>query len=70
MKHVLFDILNSLSKYNNSNKENLMRTYIESRLFESFNVYQKELENSIQFLSRKHEKSVIKRISKLDDKHC
>lgn len=48
--------------------EQLMTECVENRLNASLNVYNTELQATIQFLSRKHEKSLMKRLTKLDGK--
>ena len=67
MKTMLLNMLDTLSYYKHD-KPVLMEKYISERLDKSFNQYDKELQQSIQFLTRKHEKSLIKRMKKLDDK--
>ena len=67
MKQKLFYMLNDLKEYK-QDKSTLMQTYVSERLDKSFAVYEEELQKSILFLKRKHEKSLIKRIKKLDDK--
>lgn len=67
MKQILFTMLEELQEFKRS-KDDLLPMYVEERLNKSFSVYDKELQQSIQFLTRKHEKSIIKRIRKLDDK--
>lgn len=61
MKQVLFNMLTELQKYKRD-KSTLMSQYVQERLDKSFNQYDKELQQSIQFLTRKHEKSLIKRM--------
>lgn len=67
MKQKLFFMLQDLQNYKRD-KQTLMPKYIEERLNKSFSVYDKELQQSIQFLTQKHEKSIIKRMKKLDGK--
>lgn len=67
MKQRLFYMLEELQNYKND-KTTLMPKYVAERLDKSFAVYDKELQQSIQFLTKKHEKSLIKRMKKLDDK--
>lgn len=43
-------------------KSTLMETYVAERLQKSFNMYDKELQQSLSFLTKKHEKSLIKRM--------
>jgi hypothetical protein len=61
MKDTLFRMLNNLQNYKRD-KNTLMQHYVTERLDESFNQYDKELQQSLQFLTRKHEKSLIKRM--------
>ena len=64
MKNKLFEILNILQSYKTSNKVELMQKYIIERLDKSYNTYENELKHSMDFLSAKHEKSLIKRMNK------
>ena len=63
MKHKLLLMLSELQQYKRD-KNTLMPLYVSERLDKSFNQYDKELQQSIQFLTRKHEKSLIKRMKK------
>ena len=67
MTHTILRMIETLNSYKRG-KENLMSNYVAERLDKSFNQYDKELQQSILFLTRKHEKSLIKRMKKLDDK--
>lgn len=67
MKTRLCYMLETLQQYKRD-KNTLMPQYVTERLDKSYNQYDKELQQSIQFLTRKHEKSLIKRLNKLDDK--
>ena len=67
MKTRLYSMLQELNNYKRD-KSTLMPQYVTERLDKSFNQYDKELQQSIQFLTRKHEKSLIKRMKKLDGK--
>lgn len=58
-------MLSTLSEYKRD-KSALMPMYVEERLSKSHSQYTKELQESILFLSRKHEKSLVKRLNKLD----
>lgn len=66
MKNKLLCMLTVLQEYKRD-KTVLMPQYVTERLDKSFNQYDKELQQSIQFLTRKHEKSLIKRMTRLDD---
>lgn len=61
MKHKLFHMLDTIQGYRRD-KTALMQQYVTERLDKSFNQYDKELQQSLQFLTRKHEKSLIKRM--------
>ena len=61
MKKLLFNILNDLSNYKRD-KSQLMKLYVSERLEKSFSTYDKELKQSVEFLTHKHEKSLIKRM--------
>ena len=61
MKDTLFRMLSNLQQYKRD-KNTLMQYYVTERLDKSFNLYDKELQQSLQFLTRKHEKSLIKRM--------
>ena len=63
----LNNMLETLAEYKHD-KSTLMEKYVSERLTKSFNLYDKELQQSIEFLTRKHEKSLIKRMKKLNDK--
>lgn len=63
MKYLLNNMLLELSQYKRD-KSDLMSLYISDRLDKSFSQYDKELQQSIDYLIRKHEKSLIKRMKK------
>lgn len=65
MKNKIIDMLTTIQDYKRD-KSTLMPLYIEERLSSSYNQYSKELQQSILFLNRKHEKSLIKRLNKQD----
>lgn len=67
MKHKFISMLETLSFYHRD-KDKLMQNYIEERLTKSFSLYDKELQQSLQILTTKHEKSILKRMAKLDAK--
>lgn len=67
MKKLLINMLAELSEYKRDKNE-LMAQYVSERLDKSFNQYDKELQHSIEYLTNKHEKSLIKRMKKLDVK--
>lgn len=65
MKEQLITMLKTLENYRRD-KSTLMIAYIADRLDKSFNEYDKELKQSIAFLTIKHEKSLLKRMKHLD----
>lgn len=65
MKEQLVTMLSSLENYKRD-KSTLMTMYVSQRLEKSFNEYDKELKQSIDFLSVKHEKSILKRMKNID----
>ena len=65
MKEQLVTMLRGLENYKRD-KTTLMTMYVSERLEKSFNEYDKELKQSIDFLSVKHEKSILKRMKKID----
>ena len=66
MKQKLFNILYDLSQHHR-NPADLMQVFVSERLSKSFDQYNKELQQSLSFLTSKHEKSILKRMRKLDD---
>ena len=67
MRYIITSMLQDLQEYKND-RSLLMQKYIEQRLDKSFNLYTKELSQSIEILTSKHEKSLIKRMSKINGK--
>ena len=59
-------ILDDLSKYkNNSDKEEVLKKYIQIRLTKSLDSYYKELDKSINyFYSRKQDVKMLKKINR------
>ena len=66
MKQKLLNMLSLLQEYRRS-KEDLMHVYITERLDKSYALYTKELDYSMNYLKCKHEKSILKRLKKLDN---
>ena len=62
----LYSMLDLLQEFKHD-KSTLMTLYVAERLQKSYSQYDTELQQSIQFLTRKHEKSIMKRIAKLDN---
>ena len=57
--------LTELSKHKNYDKEDLLLQHINERLTKSFDTYQKELDTSIDYLQRRNELNVMKKMNKL-----
>lgn len=59
------DTLTQLSKMKNINKENFMLQCIQERLDISFTTYEKELNIGLQYLKRRNELNVIRKLNRL-----
>lgn len=68
MTVLLHTMLEELQNYKECDRATLMAARVAERLEKSFNQYDTELQQSIQFLTKKHEKSLIKRMNKLNGK--
>lgn len=69
MKQMLLNMLADVHSHNTTpNKYTLMLRYVEERLDKSFNQYNTELQQSLSLLTSKHEKSLLKRMKKLDER--
>ena len=64
MKQHIVNMISLLQDYKHD-KESLMQKYVSERLSKSFIQYDKELQQTLEFLTYKHEKSLVKRINKL-----
>lgn len=62
MRHMLLCMLADVQEYRRD-KTTLMSQYVSDRLEKSFNQYDSQLQKSLEFLTRKHEKSLIKRMN-------
>ena len=62
-KDTLENMLNDMKNYHRD-KNSLLIYYINKRLNESLNIYYKELENSITYLSSKNDMKVLKKMNK------
>ena len=63
----LTNMIEELQCYKHDKTE-LMQNYIVARLDLSFFQYNNELSKSVEFLTHKHEKSLLKRLTKLNEK--
>lgn len=66
IKDILSHILDDLSKHHRSKKEVFMAC-VEERLNKSLETYQKELDDTFGFLSRRNELRLLKRMNKRND---
>ena len=66
MKRILYSMIEELQQYKRD-KNDLMKQYVAERLDKSFSQYDKELQQSILYLTKKHEKSLVKRLKKLNN---
>lgn len=57
--------LEDLSKHKNTNKEDLFLQYVNERLNKSFESYQEELQQSIEYLQRRNELNVIRKLNRM-----
>lgn len=57
--------LADLAKHKNNDKEDLMLQFINERLDKSFNSYHEELQQSLDYLKRRNELNVLRRMNKL-----
>ena len=57
--------LADLAKLKNNDKEDLMLKCINERLDTSFNSYQEELQQGLDYLKRRDELNVLRRMNKL-----
>ena len=60
-KAKLYNILEDLNKHKRS-KNDIMQECITSRLNSNFNNYEKELEDSLHYINKQNELSVMKRM--------
>ena len=67
MRSKILNMLSMLQEYRRP-KDQLMQQYIVNRLEKSYAQYDKELTYSKLYLQTKHEKSILKRLTKLNDK--
>ena len=57
--------LKELSQHKNNDREEILLQHINSRLTKSFDTYQKEIDTSIEYLKRKNELNVIRKMNRL-----
>ena len=57
--------LSELDKHKNTDKEDLLLQHINERLTKSFDTYQKEMDLSIEYLKRRNELNVVRKLNRL-----
>ena len=58
-------MISELQNYKGHTKEELMLKMVNERLNQSFEVYNKELEQSLRYLSKKNELRMMRKLNKL-----
>lgn len=64
MKTTIEHMLNEINKYKNTDKEDILLEAINTRLDKSFQSYQSELAQGIEYLARRNELNVIRKMRK------
>lgn len=57
--------LKELSQHKNTDREDLLLQHINARLTKSFDTYQEEIDTSIEYLKRRNELSVVRKMNRL-----
>lgn len=65
MKCKCLSMLSDLQQYKNHSKDELFLKYINERLDKSFKTYEKELQDGLEYLERRNELNVAKKINRL-----
>ncbi len=65
LKELCTYLLNELSNYKGHSREELLLTYINERLTQSFENYQYDLQQSLDYLTRRKELNVLKKLNRL-----
>lgn len=58
-------MLSDLSTHTETNQSKLFSRYVRERLEKSYEIYDKELQSSLDYLKRRNELNTIKRLNKL-----
>lgn len=64
-EEMIRDMINCLQNYKHD-KTQLMQKYIQNRLDQNLIQYYRKLQQSVDFLSRKDSKKVIKKLNRVD----
>lgn len=65
LEQLCIHLLKDLKEYNHTNKEDLLLKYINERLDKSFETYQEELQTGFEYLKRRNELNVIRKLNRL-----
>ena len=65
LKDACMKMLRELSEHKNTDKEDLMLGYVNDRLNASFETYRKELELGLDYLKRKNELNVVRKLNRM-----
>lgn len=68
MVELLNSMLNDLSHHKGTSKDDLLYKYIRERLNKSYNTYLSELDISAEYLGRRTDKNVLKKMNNYDKK--
>lgn len=68
MVETLNSMLSELSKFKGNSREELLYKYIEERLDKAYRNYVSELKSSTEYLSRRKENNVLKKVNSYDKK--
>lgn len=65
-KDICFSILHDITELKQTNKFDLLITHINNRLNESYNSYENDLNSSLDFLKRRDDLRLMRRLNKLN----
>lgn len=65
MKQQLKNMIEELHNTSQKTKMDLWKDCITARLDESYNVYQHELDNSLEYLKQRNETTVLKKLNRM-----
>ena len=65
-KDTCLKMLSDLSQYKNSDKEELMLKYINERLDRSFQSYEADVKQGIEYLNHRNELRVLKKLNRMN----
>lgn len=65
MKQQLTNMLNEIHDIPQKTRMDLWKDCITARLEESYNVYQHELDNSLEYLKQRNETTILKKLNRM-----